>query len=124
MRRNLFPGLRLVSFQLIEMPHPVCQVFRSAFCRFRCALFVQQLGSLSRESELLTRDRIPYAVRLQRAHRKSAAGSYVENVALVVSPALVLIHGRSDQQLALVLFRQAPNPCAQLSATRSGSEGF
>jgi hypothetical protein len=92
MRRNLFPDFRLASSQLIEIPRPVCQVFRSAFCRFRCALFVQQPGSLFR-------------THLSRGQKIA----YLE---------------RSDQQLAFVLFRQAPNPCGQLSATRSGSERF
>jgi hypothetical protein len=43
MVRNLFPDFRLASSQLIEIPRPVCQIFRSAFCRIRYALFVQQL---------------------------------------------------------------------------------
>ena len=48
MRGNLLPDFHLAVSQLIEITRPVCQVFLSAFCRFRCALFVQQPSSLLR----------------------------------------------------------------------------
>jgi len=41
-RRNLLPDFQLASSQLFEIPRAVCQIFRSEFCRFRSALFVQQ----------------------------------------------------------------------------------